>query len=195
MLAIRLQRTGRTGHAQYRVIVQDSHLSPKSGKVVAQLGSFDPHTKVTTLVKEKAQFYLDHGAQPSDRVIRILKSEGVKLPKWVEASPQKESKLKNPDKLRKNRPAEPETPKEEVVAEDAQVADTEAPVEAEVVETTEEPATEAPAEEAATEEVVVESEEKSADEPVAAVSEEETPTEEPVAEAEPEAESPEDKKA
>jgi small subunit ribosomal protein S16 len=40
-----MQRTGRRGHAMFRVIVQDSHRSPTSGKVVAFLGSYDPHTK------------------------------------------------------------------------------------------------------------------------------------------------------
>ena len=81
MLVIRMQRTGRKGHAQFRVIVQDSRRTPTSGKIVAPLGSYDPHSKQTTLNKEKAQFYLEHGAQPSERVAAILKAEGVKLPK------------------------------------------------------------------------------------------------------------------
>lgn len=116
MLAIRLQRTGRSGHAQFRVVVQDAHLSPTSGKVVASLGSYNPHTKVTTLDKEKASFYLEHGAQPSDRVVSLLKSEGVALPKWVSESTKKEGKIRNPEKLRKNQPAEAEKPAEETEA-------------------------------------------------------------------------------
>lgn len=56
MLAIRLQRTGRSGYAQYRVIVQDAHKSPTSGRVVAYIGSYDPHAKTVSLKKEKAQF-------------------------------------------------------------------------------------------------------------------------------------------
>ena len=83
MLVIRMQRTGRKGHAQFRVVVQDSRRTPTSGRVVARLGSYDPHTKTATLDKEKAGYYLEHGAQPSDRVARLLKSEGVKLPDWV----------------------------------------------------------------------------------------------------------------
>lgn len=113
MLVIRMQRTGRKGHAQFRVVVQDSRRTPTSGKIVAALGSFDPHAKTTTLDKEKAQFYLDHGAQPSDRVARLLKSEGVKLPKWVTDATKKESAVRNPDKRRSTRPAEPEAPVEE----------------------------------------------------------------------------------
>ena len=116
MLAIRLQRTGRKGYAQYRVIVQDAHKSPTSGRVVAYLGSYDPHAKTTTLKKEKAQFYLDHGARPSERVAGLLKTEGVKLPKWVAFSDPKERTTRNPEKLRKNQPAE-EKASEEPAAE------------------------------------------------------------------------------
>ncbi len=123
MLAIRLQRTGRSGHAQFRIVVQDSHLSPKSGKVVANLGSYNPHTKVTTLDKEKASFYLEHGAQPSDRVVHILKTESVKLPKWVTDAIVKEGKLRNPEKLRKNQPAKPVEPAETPAETEAEVTE------------------------------------------------------------------------
>jgi ribosomal protein S16 len=61
MLVIRMQRTGRKGHAQFRVVVQDSRVTPTSGKVVAALGSYDPHAKTNTLNKEKAEFYLTQG--------------------------------------------------------------------------------------------------------------------------------------
>ncbi|HEU4914589.1 MAG TPA: 30S ribosomal protein S16 [Candidatus Saccharimonadales bacterium] len=116
MLAIRMQRTGRKGHAMFRVVVQDSRLTPTSGKFVAQLGSYDPHAKVAILDKEKASFYLDHGAQPSDRVARLLQGEGVKLPEWVKLSEAKAGKLRNPEKLRKNQPKE-EKPTEEAIEE------------------------------------------------------------------------------
>jgi small subunit ribosomal protein S16 len=104
MLAIRMQRTGRKGHAQYRVVVQDSRRTPSSGKVVYSLGSYNPHTKETIIDKEKAEFYLKNGAQPSERVTSVLQKEGVKLPEWVNAVKQKESTTRNPEKLRKNQP-------------------------------------------------------------------------------------------
>ncbi len=84
MLAIRMQRTGRSGHAQFRVIVQEAEHTPTSGKVVALLGSYDPHSKTANIDKTKATYYLGHGAHPSNRTAQILKTEGVKLPKWVE---------------------------------------------------------------------------------------------------------------
>jgi small subunit ribosomal protein S16 len=120
MLAIRMQRTGRKGHAQYRLVVQDSRRTPSSGKVVYALGSYNPHTKETVINKEKAEFYLNNGAQPSERVTVILQKEGIKLPDWVQAVKKKEAAAKNPEKLRKNQPkAEP------VVEETADTAATE----------------------------------------------------------------------
>ena len=141
MLVIRMQRTGRKGHAMFRVVVQDSRRTPTSGKIVAALGSYDPHAKSVIINKEKAEFYLEHGAQPSERVARLLKAEGVKLPEWV-AEPSKHTRtVRNADKRRST------TPKEEEVAEEPAV---EAAVEAAEAEAS---AEEAPAAEAeATEE-------------------------------------------
>lgn len=121
MLAIRMQRLGRKGHPTYRVVVQDSRRTPNSGKVVAQLGSYDPHAKTNTLVKDKAEFYLNNGAQPSDRVAALFKSEGIKLPDWVNDPTERKRDIRNPEKLRKNRPAE-EAPADEPEAEASEPA-------------------------------------------------------------------------
>jgi small subunit ribosomal protein S16 len=106
MLAIRMQRTGRKGHAQFRLVVQDSRRTPTSGNVVYLLGYYNPHSKEVKLEKEKVSFYLSNGAQPSPTVVKLLKKEGVKLPKWVDQPVKKVSKIKNTDKLRRNRPPE-----------------------------------------------------------------------------------------
>lgn len=121
MLAIRLQRRGRKGLAQYRIIVQESHLSPKSEKVVAYLGAYDPHNQETTLDKKEAEKFLSNGAQPSQRVAKILKDNKVKLPDWVKLDVKQDAKTKNPEKLRKNQPKEeePEEKAEEKPAEDS----------------------------------------------------------------------------
>lgn len=133
MLVIRMQRTGRKGHAQFRIVVQDSRRTPTSGKVVAALGSYDPHAKTTTLDKEKAAVYVSNGAQPTPRVARLLKAEGVKLPDWVVLAESKTGKLRNPEKLRRNQPKEtaaPEAPAEEAPTEEpAAEVDAEAPAE------------------------------------------------------------------
>jgi len=106
MLAIRLQRNGRKGMSLYRIVVQEAQRHPLSGRIVAQVGSYNPHNKAVVLDKSLAQKYLNNGAQPSTRVVRILKGEGVKLPKWVVEAPKKSAKAKNVEKLRKNQPKE-----------------------------------------------------------------------------------------
>lgn len=143
MLAIRLQRTGRKGHAQYRVVVQDKRRTPTSGRIVAYLGAYNPHTKTTTLKKEQAELYLKNGAQPSERVAKILKSEGIKLPKWVVLSKPIKRATRNPEKLRKD---QPDTPAEEASKETTEEIVVEAKAEEKPAETQQE---EAPAEQAA----------------------------------------------
>ncbi|HET6622807.1 MAG TPA: 30S ribosomal protein S16 [Candidatus Saccharimonadales bacterium] len=106
MLAIRLQRIGRKGHPVYRIAVQEAQRHPSSGRVVAYVGSYDPHSKATKLNHDDLDKYLSNGAQPSPRVVRLLQSEKVKLPKWVQVPEQKSKSIKNVEKLRKNRPAE-----------------------------------------------------------------------------------------
>lgn len=106
MLAIRMQRTGRKGHAQFRVVVQDSRQSPSSGKFVALVGNYNPHTKSTNLVKDKIEYYLKNGAQPSDRAALLFKREGIKLPDWVNVDTKKQAKTRHPEKLRVNQPAD-----------------------------------------------------------------------------------------
>ena len=128
MLAIRLQRLGRKAYPVYRVAVQEAQRHPSSGRVVAYVGSYNPHTKETKFDTEKVTFYLSNGAQPTPRVVKLLVEQKVKLPEWVKQhAGDKTSSVKNAEKLRKNQP------KEEVE---------------EVVEEPEAPA-EAPAEEAA----------------------------------------------
>src|ERR1700693_515662 len=107
MLTIRMQRTGRKGHAMFRIVVQDSRQTPTSGKVVAALGHYDPHSKQVKVDKEKIIFYLEHGAQPSERVTKLLVDEKVKLPKWVKLPAKQTGKIRNQEKLRKNRTGEP----------------------------------------------------------------------------------------
>ena len=122
MLAIRMQRNGRTHYPTYRIVVQESQRHPLSGRVVAEVGNYNPATKALTLDKEAVERYLSNGAQPSSRVAFILKKNGVKLPKWYKEPAQKKAVAKHADKLRKNQP------KEEPVAEEAPAE--EAPAEA-----------------------------------------------------------------
>lgn len=124
MLTIRLQRMGKTHYATYRVVVQDVRQHPSSGKVIAYLGSYNPHTKEVQLDKETATKFLTNGAQPTERVVKILSGEGIEMPKWVKAvKSDRKRAIRNPEKLRRNQP------KEEEVAEES--AEAEAPAETE----------------------------------------------------------------
>ena len=131
----------------FRIVVQDTRQTPTSGKVIAQIGHYDPHSKTVSVDNEKASFYLTNGAQPSDRAARLLQKEGVELPSWVKLSGERAKGIRNPEKLRKNQP------KEEVAEEPVEAAEekaeeaTEAPTEA----APEAPEAEAPAEETAEE--------------------------------------------
>ncbi|MBR3329200.1 30S ribosomal protein S16 [Candidatus Saccharibacteria bacterium] len=136
MLAIRMQRNGRTHYPTYRIVVQEAQRHPLSGRVVAEVGNYNPATKALTLDKEAVEKYLKNGAQPSSRVAFILKKNKVKLPDWVKFAPKKSAKAKHADKLRKNQPKE-EVPAEQPI-EEAPVSEktpteetpTETPVEA-----------------------------------------------------------------
>lgn len=116
MLAIRLQRLGRKGYPTYRLAIQESRRHPSSGRVVAYVGSYNPHTKESKLDTEKIEFYLSNGAQPTPRVVKLLSDNKVTLPDWVKMASKKERTVKDTEKLRKNRPVE-ETVVEEVVEE------------------------------------------------------------------------------
>lgn len=107
MLAIRLQRVGRKAYPVYRLAVQESQRHPSSGRVVAYVGTYNPHTKDANINVETAQKYLDNGAQPTPRVVKLLKDAGVKLPKWVKQFDATKTKaIRNAEKLRKNQPKE-----------------------------------------------------------------------------------------
>ncbi len=139
MLAIRLQRVGRTGHAMYRLAVQEAQRHPSSGRIIAYVGTYDPHTKDAKVQVEIAQRYLDVGAQPSPRVVKLLKTAGVKLPKWVEKTSSKSKIIRHSEKLRKNRSKVEvaETAKSEEIVEAAEPEETVETVEPEeVVEST-----------------------------------------------------------
>jgi small subunit ribosomal protein S16 len=166
MLTIRMQRVGRKGHAQFRMVVQDSRFHPSSGRVVAYLGSYNPHSKESNFDKDKLQVYLANGAQPSPRVVKLLKSQKVKLPEWVNEPAAKQKSVRNPDKRRSTRP------EDEAAPERSDAVD--APAAEEAAETpVEQPAEETPAEQPETEQM---SEETAAEKPA-----EEAPAPEPEA--------------
>ena len=130
MLAIRMQRKGRAHYPTYRIVVQESQRHPLSGRVVAEVGNYNPATKALTLDKALVEKYLSNGAQPSSRVAYILKKNGVKLPKWYKERNEKHAEPKHADKLRKNQPKEEAVEEVEEAIETGSPETTEAPAEA-----------------------------------------------------------------
>lgn len=81
---IRLQRHGRKGYAYYHVVVADSR-APRDGRCIERLGTYNPNTNPATinLNFERALYWLEVGAQPTDTANTILSREGVLLKKHL----------------------------------------------------------------------------------------------------------------
>ena len=77
MLAIRFIRIGKKNQPFFRMVVTEKQNPPKGGKFLEILGFFNPKSKETEIKKERVEYWLSVGAQPSDRVHNLLVSNGV----------------------------------------------------------------------------------------------------------------------
>ena len=75
---MRLQRKGRQKRPFYHIVVADAR-SPRDGRFIERLGSYNPMTKPATIEidRDKAYEWLMNGAQPTDTVRAILRFKGV----------------------------------------------------------------------------------------------------------------------
>ena len=75
MVKIRFQRLGDKGNPFYRVVVADSR-SPRDGKIIEQIGTYDPMTEPSTikLDKEKFENWVKNGAKPTDTVKQLVEN-------------------------------------------------------------------------------------------------------------------------
>ena len=87
---IRLQRHGRKNYAFYPIVIADSR-APRDGKFIERIGSYNPNTNpaTVTLNFERALYWLNVGAQPTDTVRTILSNEGVLLMKHLQGGVKK----------------------------------------------------------------------------------------------------------
>jgi small subunit ribosomal protein S16 len=78
MVRIRLRRTGRKRAPYYRIVVADSQ-SPRDGRFIEIIGQYAPRqgNDAINLEIERANYWLDQGAQPSDTVRSLLRRAGV----------------------------------------------------------------------------------------------------------------------
>lgn len=81
---IRLQRHGRKNYAFYPIVVADSR-APRDGKFIERIGSYNPNTNPATvsLDFDRALYWLQVGAQPTDTARTILSGEGVLMMKHL----------------------------------------------------------------------------------------------------------------
>lgn len=114
MLVIRLARTGRNKYPTYRIVSAESARAA-TGKFIAILGHYNPHTKELVLKKDEIERLIKNGAQPSNTVVKLLQKEKVTLPAWVQLKTR--NKASKQDPVEETTPAE--APAEDVSAEEA----------------------------------------------------------------------------
>jgi len=168
---IRLARGGSKKRPFYRIVIADER-APRDGNFIEKIGNFNPmvpkdHKERVVISKERAEHWLKVGAQPTDRVQRILSDLGLmEAPKVTEKTKKHLPKAKAQERIKAKEEAALKAEEEAKAAAEAAKAEAEKPAE--------EPApAEATAEEtpSAPEEAPAESEEVSA-EPEAAAEEE-----------------------
>lgn len=78
MVKIRLKRMGAKKKPFYRVVVADSR-TPRDGRFIEELGYYNPMVEPNDIKidAEKAQKWLNNGAQPTDRVKALFKQTGI----------------------------------------------------------------------------------------------------------------------
>ena len=78
MVKIRLRRMGAKKAPYYRIVVADAR-SPRDGRCIEEIGTYNPLTNPATIAidVEKAQTWIKNGAQPTDTVRGLLKKAGV----------------------------------------------------------------------------------------------------------------------
>lgn len=76
MLMIRLSRIGKKKHPHYRVVVTEK-TRPRNGRFVEIVGTYDPSKKpaAVNLDRERVQYWISKGAQPSDTVRSFLRNQ------------------------------------------------------------------------------------------------------------------------
>lgn len=73
MVKIRLQRFGKKKSPFYHIVVADSK-SPRNGRIIEQIGTYNPMTEPSSIVldKEKVEKWIKNGAKPTDTVKALI---------------------------------------------------------------------------------------------------------------------------
>jgi small subunit ribosomal protein S16 len=78
MVRMRLRRVGSRKNPNWRIVVADRR-SPRDGRTIETIGHYNPRTdpSVIEIDEERAQHWLDHGAQPTRTVATLLRTKGI----------------------------------------------------------------------------------------------------------------------
>ena len=78
MIKLRLRRMGAKKKPSYRIVVADAR-AKRDGRFIEIVGHYNPLTEPTTIVidGERARYWLGQGAQPTERVAKLLKIRGI----------------------------------------------------------------------------------------------------------------------
>ena len=128
MVRIRLMRVGKRKQPSYRVVVADSR-SPRDGRIIEAIGHYQPRQEPSGVVidTDRAQYWIDRGAQPSSQVRKLLTIASSAGPEATAAP----AETKKPSRKVKATPAasvsEDETPGDETPAAEVPEAVDQAP--------------------------------------------------------------------
>lgn len=92
---LRLRRLGKKKQPIYKIVAADSR-SPRDGKFIESIGLYNPLTHPSTLEirEDRALYWLNNGAQPTDTVRNLLSQKGVLLEKHLKKKGASEEKIK-----------------------------------------------------------------------------------------------------
>ncbi|MBI2041986.1 MAG: 30S ribosomal protein S16 [Candidatus Nealsonbacteria bacterium] len=94
MLVLRLFRVGKKNQPSFKIVVTDKRNPTRAGRFVEEVGFYNPVTKEKVLSKERVQYWLSKGVQPSPTVYNLLVKEGIVEGKKIAV--QKKSKKAAP---------------------------------------------------------------------------------------------------
>ena len=97
MLKIRMQRTGRINSPSYRIVVVEHTASPKAGKFVERVGTYNPKSKERMINADRVRYWMSVGAKPSATVHNMLVTLGILNEKKVNVLPKKSPPKKEGD--------------------------------------------------------------------------------------------------
>lgn len=133
-LKLRLARGGRKGRPFHKIVVADSRM-PRDGRFIEKIGTYNPllvdeNSERVMVNEDRVKYWLGQGAQPSDRVARLLSKFGlVPVPTYNEtpkkSEPKEKAKMRAEEKAEKLKAAqEAEAAAQDAPAEEAPAAET-----------------------------------------------------------------------